>query len=70
MECPDPQKTISTLNTLIEALKDSAVKSYRLALADASLNASAKALVQTQHDAVLAAHNDIKKLRDDSTRAK
>ncbi len=155
MESPDPQKTISTLNTLIEALKDgekgyqqvadathdadlkklfggyagqrhefaeqlqkavselgnvkpatsgtatsavhrswiglknvltsqdrhgilaecergedSAVKSYRLALADASLNASAKALVQTQHDAVLAAHNDIKKLRDDSTRAK
>ena len=155
METPDPQKTISTLNTLIEALKDgekgyqqvadathdadlktlfggyaeqrhgfakelqkaafelgehkpetsgsvtsavhrgwiglktvltsqdrhgilaecergedSAVKSYRLALADASLSASAKALVQTQHDAVMAAHNDIKKLRDDSTRAK
>lgn len=155
METPDPQKTISTLNTLIEALKDgekgyqqvadathdadlktlfsgyaeqrhefakalqkaafelgeakpetggsvtsavhrgwiglknvltsqdrhsilaecergedSAVKSYRLALADASLGAAAKALVQTQHDAVLAAHNDIKKLRDDSTRAK
>ncbi len=155
METPDPQKTISTLNTLIEALKDgekgyqqvadathdadlktlfggyaeqrhefakelqkaafelgeakpetggsvtsavhrgwiglknvltgqdrhgilaecergedSAVKSYRLALADASLGASVKTLVQTQHDAVLAAHNDIKKLRDDSTRAK
>lgn len=155
METPDPQKTISTLNTLIEALKDgekgyqqvadathdadlktlfggyaeqrhefakelqktafelgeakpetggsatsavhrgwiglksvltgqdrhgilaecergedSAVKSYRLALADASLGASVKTLVQTQHDAVLTAHNDIKKLRDDSTRAK
>ena len=50
--------------------EESAVKSYRLALADASLGESAKALVQTQHDAVLAAHNDIKKLRDDSTRAK
>ena len=50
--------------------EDSAVKSYRLALADDSLGTAAKALVQTQHDAVLAAHNDIKKLRDDSTRAK
>ena len=50
--------------------EDSAVKSYREALADGSLGASAMAVVQGQHDAVLAAHNAIKKLRDDSTPAK
>ena len=50
--------------------EDSAVKSYREALADDSLDSSAKSVVQQQHDAVLAAHNAIKKLRDSSTLAK
>ncbi len=39
-------------------------------LNDRRAEPSNQALVQTQHDAVLAAHNDVKKLRDDSTRAK
>ena len=47
--------------------EESAVKSYREALANSSLNPSAMTLVRRQHDAVLAAHNTIKKLRDDST---
>ena len=50
--------------------EDSAVKSYREALADGSLSPSAKAAVQRQHDAVLTSHNAIKKLRDDSTPGK
>ena len=50
--------------------EDSAVKSYREALANGSLNPAALSVVQRQHDAVLASHNAIKKLRDDSTPAK
>ena len=47
--------------------EESAVKSYRQALANSSLNPSAMILVRRQHDAVSAAHNAIKKLRDEST---
>lgn len=47
--------------------EESAVKAYREALADNSLNPSAMTLVQRQHDVVLAAYTAIKKLRDDST---
>ncbi len=50
--------------------EDSAVKAYREALSDSSLSAAAKAVVQQQYDAVLAAHNDIKKMRDNSAPAK
>ena len=50
--------------------EDSAVKSYREALAEGNLSASAKAVVQRQYDGVLSAHNAIRKLRDDSTPAK
>ena len=50
--------------------EDSAVESYRQALAGGSLNPSATAVAQRQHDAVWAAHNTIKKLRDDSTPTK
>ena len=47
--------------------EESAVKSYREALANRSLNPSAMNLVRRQHDVVSAAYNAIKKLRDDST---
>lgn len=50
--------------------EESAVKSYRQALSDGSLGTPVLAVVQAQHDAVLAAHNVIKQLRDDSTPAK
>ena len=49
--------------------EDSAVKSYREALAGSSLGTEQKAVVQKQSDAVLAAHNNVKKLRDDSAPA-
>ena len=50
--------------------EESAVKAYREALSNNSLNPSALTLVRRQHDAVSAAHNAIKKLRDGSTPTK